>query len=337
MERLTRREMVQSAAIPLAASAVSACLEKDRHQIKQDLYQGPVEFLVGKSLVTKSEIDGMLKALESSSYPFLGKMSADLQSWLKASSNPQKLPNWVSSKSYPIQVVQSDSPTSLAIYESYHEEAIPQNFYSIEFGGKSYNYYLLKDPILTIQLGITADLARAPALYRALFLAKEYLSHMINLRVATEFYEYVTKHQWFKVLDSERQEPRDPKKRERISMSMLLYQLKNENETAWQILDAVPHFIIGAALISLMNKKVVPNPPGYPLHPFYLAAVQLTQEDINLLRSVVDIMNAWQSSGEMMPPLGTTVKLFSPPISQACLTLQQEIKESMKYVLPPSR
>lgn len=313
--RLLRRQILKGvAAIPL----LQACSPKPG-----DGNEVIIEAMEGKPRLEPNRLERMLVALENTPVPFYRQIAGGLRLLATVTRRPPDLPEWVHPGSFPLQISYDDSNISRALMIMRTTDQADKAYFLYSPQRPPEKHYPVETVRVGIHLGQPKELLEQGLLAQALVLAKEYVSLMITMKGGEELFG-LSSVLGFKVADQQGKDINDLRDQGKIGLSIIGAQLSNKSSQTWEVMDALPLYLVGFLIPYLIQQGIMGN-SSKGLQAFMLASNK-ANSDPQLAQSLTNIIKSWTDAGTLLPPPGTTLKAFSSPIAPAVYDLQAQLR-----------
>lgn len=270
--------------------------------------------------IQKDHLERLLEALRDSGVPLWKRIGEHIDISTKISARPNQIPTWISNDSYPLKITVNDQ-----IFSTVNSEMITkgtQSDFLVEHkNGPTVKYYEIDHlKVLGISLGLPSHIRQEGSLPEALYLAKEYISYMVTLRMALDGYDAV--HPGLVTIkDKDGQPVTSREKQIAYGIAFALSQGhmdKTRTSYFWRGPDSLPIYILADGIISAIKNGKLPQETS-TLHHFYNARNMLT-DNPDLDKFFQDFNRQWVAADTMVPPGGLGVKAFQEPLFSAIST-----------------
>ncbi|MBI4098286.1 MAG: hypothetical protein HY426_04590 [Candidatus Levybacteria bacterium] len=291
-----------------AALFVAAC---ENRPAAPGLYNGPIPDLKGRPLVSNERFEELTKALSDSGQPLLERVAGELEEMHTEKTNPQDLPSIVSEKSAPLAITRDNSEFALASVYVLPDES--SSGFLLDTGSELQIWPYSKPAILGINIVTNEKMERRDPIDESLYLAKEYLSLMVIIRMFQDYERMMPEGHKFLELDGSRMLDTDAIMR--AGMSVGSYELGDERSGFWKMADIVPALIMIPSIINLIIDEKLPERTD-TLTSFY-GIVNMVYENEELMDLLWRLSDDWYNSPSIIGPEDLVEQLKNPILRKA--------------------
>lgn len=272
------------------------------------IYHGPLTDIKGDKLITDTRFQMVTQAMQGSGDELLIKIAGDLNTLHSATTLPSELDGLISTGSVPLSIV--EIPNVKKSFADYDINNKSETFNSVT-SGVATPVNFIYPPDIAIGIGSPAQ----NPLVESLFLTKEYLSEMLQPKLAEEFSQTGAAT----VTDSNGNPITDPSTIVEAGLSIVAKQGGNDNTDVHKIIDVFPAMMMSLSARDLVAKGALPsNPEG--TGNFQDVSVYLSDHP-DIENSVREIMHEWAVSDNLTGPDGIVEQIVSPDMLKAILDI----------------
>lgn len=274
--------------------------------------------------LSEQKLNGMFEAMRNSGFPLFSLLATKIKDFRTSPQKPTELPYWIHPQSAPLQIATNSSITSYADVRF----IVPNSVQTINYTLNGINTPLkdFEGVALSMRLGLPSIITAQGPLQEAFPLSKEFIQHMIMVRLADEYYKSM-QGRVISLTDSQGKPITDPEIVRRAGIR-LFYDHTKSNQVFYDIIDGFPTLLLGVAINSLVSRGKLPVKTFEANAPFYFAAQQLNQ-NTPVHQYMLDFTNDWVRSQAMIPPVDSATFLkdiLNQPISTEALKLQDRLR-----------
>ena len=308
---VSRREFLERAVVALPMAVMACGPRSITPEIFTRADQGR---LTPYPEIQRDHLDHLLEALYSSGVPLYRQLGEHLKTATSSSARPKDIPNWVTPDSFPLKVVVSQETLStLQLISSTKGEE--SEFLVEHTNGPTIKYYEIDYlRIQRITLGLPPHLKVEGYLPQALYLAKEYLSFIVKLRMALDAYDAVPPSM-VTIKDKLGQPVTDREKQVAYGAAFALIQAQERSTYFWKGPDSLSIFMLADGIIPAVRGGKLPQ-QSTTMKYFYIARNIMTdKKELDTL--LADYNKQWVAKGTVLPPQGLGQKVFAEPLFSA--------------------
>lgn len=263
----------------------------------------------------------LIDALMTSGISLWKMIGEHLNVVLNSPNKPREFPYWFSDISFPIKVNVDEESRSILEYGGEPKTA-PEAAFVVDYtnGQRKTHQEINFETVKRIRLGIPPHLKVEGPLPEALYLAKEFVSLLVHMRIAFEGYD--TLHpEFLTIKDRFDQAVTDREKQVLYGASLVHDQITSTGSPVWRIADSLPVLILSEGVLDAVKSGKLPKSSS-TLGNFVHARNMLTDRK-DVADIITQINGQWVRAGTVLPPEGITLKSLKGPLFLALTDLHK--------------
>lgn len=286
----TVRTTAALAAAPIAIAILEGC---GPHAVKPEIYDGPIEYFHGKTLMSEARFSDVTKSMRESGSAFLDYVQEGIVRLHTKKSNPGEFGSMISEDSTPLMIAEYPGGVafSLVVRMPGTEEGFKLRMPEQDLLDVPYQLPFN----IGIEVGVTdAGLSEGP-LNEGILLGKEYLSLMLSIRLASEYERFL---QGYDLLDKNAEPMHRQEDRDRAGFTVIMNLVTDTSSTFHQTVDVLPVLMLAPEILDLVEAGKLPRNTSNLGHIYNSMAV--LYENPVAWNKIMQIRDSFMLSGSQL-------------------------------------